>query len=34
MSNGAGAQVPTVQGAINAGLPLVEKCIKQKGEDV
>jgi type VI secretion system secreted protein VgrG len=30
MGGGGGAQVPTLQGAANAGLPLVEECIKQK----
>ncbi|SFJ83770.1 type VI secretion system Vgr family protein [Jannaschia pohangensis] len=33
MGGGGGAQVPTLQGAANAGLPLVEECVKQKGEE-
>ncbi|MEP4197200.1 MAG: type VI secretion system tip protein TssI/VgrG [Aliishimia sp.] len=33
MGGGGGAQVPTLQGAANDRLPLVEECIKQKGEE-
>ncbi len=33
MGGGGGAQVPTLQGAANDGLPLVEECLKQKGDD-
>ncbi len=32
MGGTGGAQVPTLQGAANAGLPLVEECVKQKGD--
>ena len=33
MGGGGGAQVPTLQGAANDALPLVEECIKQKGDE-
>lgn len=33
MGGGGGAQVPTLQGAANAGLPLVEECLAQKDGD-
>ncbi|WP_298359477.1 type VI secretion system Vgr family protein [uncultured Litoreibacter sp.] len=33
MGGGGGAQVPTLQGAANEGLPLVEECLKQTGEE-
>ena len=33
MGGSGSAQVPTLQGAANEGLPLVEECLKQKGED-
>ncbi|MBT0958116.1 type VI secretion system tip protein VgrG [Alphaproteobacteria bacterium KMM 3653] len=32
MGGGGGAQVPTLQGAANQALPLVEECLKQKEE--
>ena len=32
MGGAGSAQVPTLQGAANEGLPLVEECLKQKGE--
>ncbi|MBM2578088.1 type VI secretion system tip protein VgrG [Jannaschia sp. Os4] len=33
MGGGGSAQVPTLQGAANDALPLVEECIAQKGEE-
>ena len=33
MGGGGSAQVPTLQGAANDGLPLVEECLRQKGEE-
>ncbi len=33
MGGSGGAQVPTLKGAANAGLPLVEECVAQKGEE-
>ncbi|MEM8849585.1 MAG: type VI secretion system tip protein TssI/VgrG [Pseudomonadota bacterium] len=33
MGGGGSAQVPTLQGAANEALPLVEECVKQKGDE-